>query len=367
MKRLLIALSLLACHQAQAQFPLAEDTQRVVRICGVVSDADGLTPVTTLDLTTANFAEALRENTATLDISAATFSAITGADGCYSLTLSTTATATVGELVVWIADTDLILPIERHFIVLEEAVYNACCLAGATDTWTAAARTLTAIDEDSTTLDLNATTVGGVSVFDEDTTTIDINGTTIGTVTTLTGHTAQTGDAFARLGAPAGASVSADIAAIEGQTDDIGAAGAGLTAADDAVITLLGTPAGADVSTDIAAIEGQTDDIGAAGAGLTAIPDLDTLLTIEQVGSIQACDSGSTTTCVDAARTQADADYWRGAAFIVLSGTSAGQVRCVTDFNAGTDTITFSPALTQAITTNNYILGRDAVCVGVAD
>jgi phage baseplate assembly protein W len=50
------------------------------------------------------------------------------------------------------------------------------------------------------------------------------------TVTTYTGNTPQTGDAFARLGAPAGASVSADIAAIEAQTDDIGAAGAGLTA-----------------------------------------------------------------------------------------------------------------------------------------
>jgi len=34
----------------------------------------------------------------------------------------------------------------------------------------------------------------------------------IPTVTTLTGHTAQTGDAFARLGAPVGASISADIA-----------------------------------------------------------------------------------------------------------------------------------------------------------
>jgi hypothetical protein len=40
----------------------------------------------------------------------------------------------------------------------------------------------------------------------------------------------QTGDSYARLGAPAGASVSADIAAIEAQTDDIGVAGAGLTA-----------------------------------------------------------------------------------------------------------------------------------------
>lgn len=40
---------------------------------------------------------------------------------------------------------------------------------------------------------------------------------------------AMTGDAYARLGAPAGASIAADIAAIEAQTDDIGAAGAGLT------------------------------------------------------------------------------------------------------------------------------------------
>lgn len=38
------------------------------------------------------------------------------------------------------------------------------------------------------------------------------------TVTTYTGNTVQTGDAFARLGAPAGASVSADVAAVKAQT-----------------------------------------------------------------------------------------------------------------------------------------------------
>lgn len=55
---------------------------------------------------------------------------------------------------------------------------------------------------------------------------------TAATNITSTGGTTvpQTGDSFARLGAPAGASVSADIAAIEAQTDDIGVAGAGLTA-----------------------------------------------------------------------------------------------------------------------------------------
>ena len=42
-------------------------------------------------------------------------------------------------------------------------------------------------------------------------------GVTIPTVTTLTGHTPQTGDSFARLGAPSGASVSADILAERGK------------------------------------------------------------------------------------------------------------------------------------------------------
>lgn len=63
--------------------------------------------------------------------------------------------------------------------------------------------------------------------------TLGVSGGDVLEVNTLTGHTAQTGDSFARLGAPAGASVSADIAAIEAQTDDIGAAGAGLTAVLD--------------------------------------------------------------------------------------------------------------------------------------
>lgn len=53
--------------------------------------------------------------------------------------------------------------------------------------------------------------------------------TVLASVGTAATSTAQTGDCFARLGAPAGASVSADIAAIEAQTDDIGVAGAGLT------------------------------------------------------------------------------------------------------------------------------------------
>lgn len=91
------------------------------------------------------------------------------------------------------------------------------------------------------------------------------------TVTTYTGNTPQTGDAFARLGAPAGASVSADIAAIEAQTDDIGVAGAGLTAITGKTDNLPVDPA--DESLIIAATDAIMTRIGVAGAGLTALGD----------------------------------------------------------------------------------------------
>jgi hypothetical protein len=103
-----------------------------------------------------------------------------------------------------------------------------------------------------------------------------------------TSSVAQTGDNYARLGAPAGASVSADIAAIEAQTDDIGAAGAGLTAADDAILAILGAPAGASLSADVAAVKAQTAaietdtaEIGAAGAGLTVLATQASVNTID--------------------------------------------------------------------------------------
>lgn len=62
--------------------------------------------------------------------------------------------------------------------------------------------------------------------------------------------TAQTtGDIFARLGAPAGASMSADIAQIYGKVDTEVAS----------IITTLGTPAGASVSADIATVAAYVD------------------------------------------------------------------------------------------------------------
>jgi hypothetical protein len=71
-------------------------------------------------------------------------------------------------------------------------------------------------------------------------------------------------------------------------------------------------------------------------------------------------DSGTTTTMTDAARTEADTDYWKGAIIEFTSGTIAGQCRVITGFNPATDTITFSPATTQAVGTNTYKIQRAA-------
>lgn len=118
-----------------------------------------------------------------------------------------------------------------------------------------------------------------------------------------TASTPQTGDAFARLGAPAGASVSADVAAVKAQTaaievdtqdlqTQVGVDGAGLTAIGDARIANLDAAVSTRLASasytapdnaSIAAILVDTAEIGAAGAGLTALASAAALGTVDTV------------------------------------------------------------------------------------
>lgn len=137
------------------------------------------------------------------------------------------------------------------------------------------------------------------------------------------------------------------------------------------IISTLGTPAGVSLAADIAAIEAQTDDIGAAGAGLTAVPwnaawdaevqsEVDDALVARNLDKLVivsgTADSGSTSTMVDAARTEGDNDYWKGRIILFTSGNISGQAAIITDFVAGTDTFTFAPPVTQAVSTQNYVI-----------
>lgn len=63
-------------------------------------------------------------------------------------------------------------------------------------------------------------------------------------------------------------------------------------------------------------------------------------------------DSGSTTTMVDTERVEAGTDYWKGC-LIVFGSTLSGQTRLITGFNPTTDTITFAPATTVAVSTGH--------------
>jgi len=98
-------------------------------------------------------------------------------------------------------------------------------------------------------------TVGGVSIIGE----------------VVGQFTIELGAAFIRLGAPAGASVSADIAVIEGQTDDIGVAGAGLTAINlpDQTMNITGNITG-DLSGSVGSV---TADVGITAAAVDDIWD----------------------------------------------------------------------------------------------
>ena len=69
-------------------------------------------------------------------------------------------------------------------------------------------------EPDNAGITANGVAIAALKDFDPASDTV-VN---VGTVATLTGHTAQTGDNYTRLGAPAGASVSADNAAIKADT-----------------------------------------------------------------------------------------------------------------------------------------------------
>ena len=107
-------------------------------------------------------------------------------NGFYSLTLDATDTNTVGQLMISVKVAGA-LPVWLEGQVIEEAVFDLFYAASAT----------------------GEVVLQGVTH----------TGAVVPTVTTLTGHTAQTGDSFARIGAPAGASVSADIADIPTVTE----------------------------------------------------------------------------------------------------------------------------------------------------
>ena len=175
----------------------------------------------------------------------------------------------------------------------------------------------------------------------------------IPTVTTLTGHTAQTGDAYARLGAPAGASVSADIAAVKSDTAAILVdTGTTLPATLDTIDNFL--------DTEIAAILADTNELQTDWANGGR---LDLLLDNAAAGGAAAsfgivhegtAQSATGTTLVLASGAAFANDELIGATILITGGTGVGQARIITDYVGSTDTATVDTWTTTPSGTITY-------------
>ena len=105
---------------------LRQSTEVKVKIHGVVAVADGFTPVTNLDVSTADEAELFKHDAAAVtDISGGTFAAIANADGSYNLTMTTGYTDTLGLLDVIINDDSLCLPIWARYMVVTQQYWDS--------------------------------------------------------------------------------------------------------------------------------------------------------------------------------------------------------------------------------------------------
>jgi hypothetical protein len=224
---------------------LRQSTAKVISFGPFVDATDGKTwetgLVSALDHATTGIK--ISKNGAALAVRNATVTATTyDAYGNYLVTLDTTDTATLGLLRVQWGDETTSLAVWDDFAVVPANVYDAMVLgtdvmnadvtqwlgtacatptvagvpevdltriAGAAVSTTAAQLgvNIVQISEDATAAD------NAEAVFDN--TGYAMSNSTVGTVTTLTGHTAQTGDNYARIGA-GGVGLTALMSAAEG-------------------------------------------------------------------------------------------------------------------------------------------------------
>lgn len=210
-----------------------------------VDSTDGFTPENGLTISQADVR--LKKNSGAWAQKNDANAATNEENGWYEVALNATDTDTVGILVIAVNEAGA-LPVWREFQVIEEVVYDRDYAAAAT----------------------------GI----------------IGT--------AQSGDSFARLGAPAGASVSADVAAVQSDTNDIQTrlpaalvggrmdASVGAMAADTLTASALAASAVAEIQSGLSTLDaaGVRAAVGLASANLDT--QLDALPTNAELGAATA-------------------------------------------------------------------------------
>jgi hypothetical protein len=390
---------------------LKADTSVKVVIGPAVDIADGITPVTTLAVSSADEAEIMKHDAASVtDISGRTFAAITSADGYYNLTLTAGDVDTEGMLTVLINDDSLVLPIRQDFMVVNANVFDSLFAAAGTDYLQADAvqissattaadnleleyvgtgyksyvRRATAQAGGASTITLDASASATTSLYNGMLVTI-ISGTGAGQtriITAYNGGTKQATVVPAWTTNPASGSVfvltpgHANVAAfrlsqpntlVSGRVDSsVGAmASAVLTAtaiATDAITNakLAADAIGASELAADAAAEIATAVWAATTRALTEIATAN----VTQINSsasaaaqlalsANAIESGAaegspTTTVIQTDLAETQDDIYIGRTIIFTSGAARGEASAISDYVGSTGTITVSPALANA-------------------
>ncbi len=110
---------------------LKQSTAIDVRVGPAMDKDNGVTPVTSASIGSADQADILKADGAATVTMAGVLAAVTNVDGWYDYTMSTSDTDTVGTLDLVLQDASLMLPIFARFQVVEEAVFIALYQASA--------------------------------------------------------------------------------------------------------------------------------------------------------------------------------------------------------------------------------------------
>ena len=275
---------------------------------------------------------------------------ITGGDnGMMQMELAAANVNRGGRMKLSITDAANHVPVFHEFFVLPQAIYDWLTgvivpLPANVTTWlgtAAATPTVAGVPE------VALTHVAGA------TTNVSALATNVDAILTDTGTTLQ-GELDAIEAAvitnAAGVDIAADIIAMKVDTAAI-LVDTGTTLDGRIPAALVGgridASVGAMASEVVTATAIAADAIGASELAADAVTEIRSLAS-------GTSDSGTTTTMVDAVRTEADTDYWVGALIVFTSGNIAGQARYITAFTPATDTMTFAPATTQAVATQTY-------------
>jgi len=230
MKRIIILLALLIPRVASAGFVgyLKADTQVVVTIGPFVDVGDGFTPQTDITLA-GDMAEIVKHGaTSGTDISGRTWDVLnTAVDGYYNLTLTTDDTNTEGMLHVIVQDNSDCLPVHCTFMVVNDNTYEAFFENAAEILKVDLVQINTIATQLQMLIDAS-TTINA----DADLTSIVVDKSVMSHVMTPAADTSTyqaSTDSQEAIKVHAD-TIKAETVLILADTDDIGAAGAGLTA-----------------------------------------------------------------------------------------------------------------------------------------